>query len=186
MQTLPIVDEALVKRFHAEASKVWNSEKHTALISVASARAENVEQFDGEMLTAFMQMARWCMYERNFRRASLLLEKAWGSLIEHFPDNRKLQLEALWMLKECYVRLGQTGCAADALRAAMVVMQDCIDRRDAFALTTTPYSPRRFSDNILQILKAKKSAEYAKLSRRVRDIERTWNLVTSTMERPID
>lgn len=186
MQNLPIVDEQFVRRLHSEATKVWNAEKRTALIVVASSRAESVEQFDAQMVKTFLDLSKWCMYERNFRRASLLMEKAWGSVLTLYPDNRLMQLECLWMLKECYIRLDEGGCIGDSLRAALVIMQDCIDRRDTYAISRSPYGPKKFSANVLTYLKNIKHTDCAELTRKVRDLEVVWSRLVATIDPPCD
>jgi len=186
MHNLPIVDEAIVRALQLEAAKPGNDDKHTQIFSLASSRAENVEQFDPEMLRAFFEMSKWCMYERNFRRAAMLMEKAWASILSIFPDSRVKQLEALFVLKESYVRLDEPNAAADALKAALAVMQDCIDRRDAYALTNLPQPPQKFAHTVLEFLRAAKHPQALELKRKVAQLDQNWNLVRSAVEPAFD
>jgi hypothetical protein len=185
-QSLPIVDEALVRTLHGVACAAGNDEKHTALFNVAASRAESVEQFDAAMVKTFVDLARFSMYERNFRRASLLLEKAWGSMLETYPDNRLFHLEALWMLKECYVRLDMIPFAVDASNAALAIMQECVDRRDAYALNSSAHCPQKFCANVLDGLKRRKDAQYAILKRRAGTLDMMWSKLKSTIDPPCE
>jgi hypothetical protein len=185
-QSLPIVDEALVRTLHGVACAAGNDEKHTALFNVAASRAESVEQFDAAMVKTFVDLARFCMYERNFRRASLLLEKSWGSMLETYPDNRLFHLESLWMLKECYVRLDMIPFAIDASNAALSIMQECIDHRDAYALNNSAHSPETFTANVLDATKRRKDGQHTALKSRVRVLNTMWSTLKSTIDPPCE
>ena len=182
MNNLPIVDEAIVRTLHVEAGKGGNNDKHTQIFCLASIRAENVEQFDPAMVKAFFDMAKWCMYERQFRRAAVLMEKAWPNLLSMFPDNRTMHLEALSVLKQSYIKLDESGSMIDALKAALSIMQECVNSRDGFTMRNPRFNPARFSDDAIAYLKQIKHKETIDLIRRVNDLNGIWGRVLSTIE----